>query len=230
MTDLVFKFLFIYLLSFRAHPAAYGRSWARGPIGAVASSLHHSHSSKGSKLHLRLTLHFTQLGILIPVSKARDRTHVLMNHSRVRYRWATMGTPVIDLILRQTKKCAFSFARHLVCAKRSLIFGPVWNIHERVWSMPNAFGQDQISRTFWPEPDVSMRFWTVPNINRYQGLFFVDQVSYGHTGQDQVSADHLFNNVFRLIFSTLWIMQYPKYCSFITVYYNLGLFYHFYCK
>ena len=32
-----------------AAPAAYGGSKARGPIGAVATSLHHSHSNVGSE-------------------------------------------------------------------------------------------------------------------------------------------------------------------------------------
>ena len=48
-------YLFIYLkfyLLFRAVPVAYGGSQARGPIGAVAAGLHHSHSNVGSGLHL----------------------------------------------------------------------------------------------------------------------------------------------------------------------------------
>ena len=40
---------------FRAVPAAYGGSQARRPIGAVAASLHHSHSNAGSEPHLRPT-------------------------------------------------------------------------------------------------------------------------------------------------------------------------------
>ena len=48
--------LFIYLVSlFRVEPTAYGSSQARGPIRAVAASLHHSHSNTRSKLHLRPT-------------------------------------------------------------------------------------------------------------------------------------------------------------------------------
>ena len=43
---------------FRAVPAAYG-SQARGPIGAVAASLRHSHSSARSKLHLQLWVTYT---------------------------------------------------------------------------------------------------------------------------------------------------------------------------
>ena len=38
-----FVFGFLYLL-FRAAPTAYGRYQARGPIGATAASLHHSHT------------------------------------------------------------------------------------------------------------------------------------------------------------------------------------------
>ena len=45
-------------LVFRATPRAYGGgdSQARGPVGAVAAGLHHSHSNKGSELRLRPTL------------------------------------------------------------------------------------------------------------------------------------------------------------------------------
>ena len=37
---------------FRAAPTAYGGSQARGPIGAAAAGLHHSHRNAGSKPHL----------------------------------------------------------------------------------------------------------------------------------------------------------------------------------
>ena len=42
----IFIYLFIYCL-FRAAPVAYGGSQARGPIGAVATGLHHSHGKAG---------------------------------------------------------------------------------------------------------------------------------------------------------------------------------------
>ena len=43
------------LLLSRAAPAAYGSSQARGPIGAAAAGLHHSHSNTRSELCLRPT-------------------------------------------------------------------------------------------------------------------------------------------------------------------------------
>ena len=63
---LYLSFKSIYLL-FRAAPAAYGSSH-RGPIGAAAAGLHHSHSHAGSH---------------DPLSKARDGTCVFMDTSRV---------------------------------------------------------------------------------------------------------------------------------------------------
>ena len=38
---------------FRAVPTAYGGSQARGPVGAEAAGLRHSHSNVGSEPHLR---------------------------------------------------------------------------------------------------------------------------------------------------------------------------------
>ena len=45
--------LFIYL--FRAAPAAYGGSQARGPVGAIATGLCQSHCNAGSEPQLRPT-------------------------------------------------------------------------------------------------------------------------------------------------------------------------------
>ena len=42
-----------------AAPAAYGGSQARGPIGAAAAGLHHSHSNAGSELCLQPTPQLT---------------------------------------------------------------------------------------------------------------------------------------------------------------------------
>ena len=53
--------LFFFFWLFRAAPAAYGSSQARGPIGAIAASLHHNHSNSGSELHLQPTPQFTAM-------------------------------------------------------------------------------------------------------------------------------------------------------------------------
>ena len=50
------KFFFFFCLFFRAAPAAYGGSQARGRIGAVAAGLYHSHSNARSKPCLQPTL------------------------------------------------------------------------------------------------------------------------------------------------------------------------------
>ena len=63
---------FIY---FRA-TLAYGSSQARGPTGAVAAGLRHSHSNTRSLTHC----------------KARDQTYLLMHTSQASYRCATAGT------------------------------------------------------------------------------------------------------------------------------------------
>ena len=52
-------FFFFFFLLFRAAPEAYGSSQAGNPIGAVVTSLHHSHSKEGSKPHLRPTPQLT---------------------------------------------------------------------------------------------------------------------------------------------------------------------------
>ena len=67
-----------------AAPAAYGGFQARGPIGAVATSLHQSHSNMGSEPHLQPTPQLMATPDLNPLSEARDRTCHLMVPSRIR--------------------------------------------------------------------------------------------------------------------------------------------------
>ena len=56
-TDVVLFFFYYYSLClFRAAPAAYGGSQARGPIGTVGSLiLRHSHNNSGSEPNLQST-------------------------------------------------------------------------------------------------------------------------------------------------------------------------------
>ena len=58
MTEFTFSFfIFFWSCLLRAAPAAYGGSQARGLIGVVAASLHHSHSNAVSEPRLRPTPH-----------------------------------------------------------------------------------------------------------------------------------------------------------------------------
>ena len=65
---ILFYFIFCLSASSRAAPAAYGGSQARGQIGAVAASLHHSSQPRR---------------ILNPLGKARDQTRNLMVPRRI---------------------------------------------------------------------------------------------------------------------------------------------------
>ena len=71
-------FIFVFRL-FRATPTACGSSQARSRIGAVTIGLHHSHSNSGFDPY-----HGPWQQILNPLSRARDRTPILVDVSRVR--------------------------------------------------------------------------------------------------------------------------------------------------
>ena len=73
-------FFFFFFFLFRAALVAYGSSQARGKIRAAAANLHHSPR---------------QRWILNPLTKARDRTCVLVDASQIHFHWATTGTPEV---------------------------------------------------------------------------------------------------------------------------------------
>ena len=54
-------YLFIYFCCFRATPEVYGSSQAKGPIGAAAAGLNHSHSNVSSELRLQSTPQLTTM-------------------------------------------------------------------------------------------------------------------------------------------------------------------------
>ena len=59
LAGVLFFFFFLVFCPFRAAPAAYGDSHAKGPIGAVAAGLRQSHSNTRSELRLRPTPQLT---------------------------------------------------------------------------------------------------------------------------------------------------------------------------
>ena len=72
-------YLFIYLfLLYRAVLAAYGGFQARGPIGAVTTGLHQSHSNAGSEPLCSPHHSSEQHRSLNPLCKARDCSRNLM--------------------------------------------------------------------------------------------------------------------------------------------------------
>ena len=80
---------------FRSFRMAYESPQARGRIGAIAVGLCHSHSNIGSEPCLQPTPRSWHCRILNPLSKARDRTGVLMDTSRIGFCCAMTGTPKV---------------------------------------------------------------------------------------------------------------------------------------
>ena len=56
--------------------------------------------------------------------------------------------------------------------------------------MPNGFGQDEMSRTFWCGQMSPWTFWTGPNITKYQVPFYVDQMSWAFWTGPDVLQEH----------------------------------------
>ena len=85
---------------FRTKPVAYGSSQARGSgwIRAAAACLHHSHRTPDLSHIYDLHNSSQQQWILNPISKARDRTRILLDTGRVNYHWAMMGTPAVRFL------------------------------------------------------------------------------------------------------------------------------------
>ena len=76
-------FLVLCFRLFRATPKAYGGSQARGWIRAIAAGLCHSYNNARSEPCLWPIPSSRQCWILNPLSKARNRTHILMDPSQL---------------------------------------------------------------------------------------------------------------------------------------------------
>ena len=96
----LFIYLFIYFCFFAiswATPAAYRDSQARGLIGAVATSLCHSHSHSQIQA-MSVTQLTRQRWILDPLSEARDGTCNLMVPSWICFHCTTEGTQSVTFL------------------------------------------------------------------------------------------------------------------------------------
>ena len=67
-----FLIFFVFCLFFRATPASYGGSQAKGRIGAVATGVYHNHSNAESEACIRPTPQLMTMPDSYPLSKARD--------------------------------------------------------------------------------------------------------------------------------------------------------------
>ena len=91
---LFYLFIFCLFVFSRAAPMAYGGSQARGPVGAAAAGLYHSHSNTGSEPCLQPTPQL--MATSEPESTERGQGSNLQAHgSLVGFvnHWATTGTP-----------------------------------------------------------------------------------------------------------------------------------------
>ena len=93
------NFIYLFLL-FRAAPAAYGGSQARGRIRVIAIVLCLSRSNTGSEPHLWLTTQLMATPELNPWSEARDQIHILMDVRFVNL-WTTERIPMNLIFLEQ---------------------------------------------------------------------------------------------------------------------------------
>ena len=95
-----FIYLFTNFCLFRATPAAYGGSQAKGQIRAIAAGLHYNHCNARPELTSGDLHHSSrQLRILNPLSEAGDQTCVLMDASQIHFHQAMMGTPGSHLFI-----------------------------------------------------------------------------------------------------------------------------------
>ena len=88
-----FLIFFFFFCLFRATPAAYGSSQARGQIRAIAASLYHSPTATKDLSYICNLHKSQQCWILNPLNKGRDQTRVLMDTCGVCFHWTTVGTP-----------------------------------------------------------------------------------------------------------------------------------------
>ena len=102
--------LFFFFFLFRATPATYGSSPARGQVGATAAGLHHSHGNTGSLTHW--------VGPEIQPASSWFLVGFL-NH------WATKGTPYAPLLFSVESAVYIFFVPVLI-----FILHLMWSVNE----------------------------------------------------------------------------------------------------
>ena len=88
-----FGFLFVCLFWFLGPPSAYGSTQTRGPIGATAARLHHSHSDVGSEPLLQPTPQLMATPESQPTEQARDQTRNLMVPNQINFHYPQQELP-----------------------------------------------------------------------------------------------------------------------------------------
>ena len=153
---LIFYFFFL----FRATPKAYGSSQAMAWIRTAAAGLHYSHSNVGCGIWAMSVTYTPQLTATLdplPLSKARDRTCVLVDTSCIRYRWATRE--LHDILLFWSKEIPLRpwVVSNLFCRLWTFLWNPHKRIRgKRLW-VCGGQGWPRALRQGWT-PSVSVQF------------------------------------------------------------------------
>ena len=105
-------FLFTYFLVFRAAPAARRSSRARARIGAAAETYATATAAWDPSRICDLPCSLRQYWILIPLSKARDQTCILMDTSWVLHPLSHNGNA--QFFFKKRILCVIGFPKYLV--------------------------------------------------------------------------------------------------------------------
>ena len=90
-----------FLFLFRATPAAYGSSQARGQIGASAASLHRRPGNRESKSHLRPTPHLTKTSAPRPSEQGQESNPHLHGYLSDSFLLSHNGNPSSPFLSRE---------------------------------------------------------------------------------------------------------------------------------
>ena len=169
--SLLFILLLLLLFPFRAAPMAYGSSQTRGRIWAEAANLLQPQQCQIHAASSTYTIAHGNYQILNPLSKARNRTHILRDTSRVRYCWATPRTPIVlffnitlVFFIKELSICSFS--------PRAFTYWRVWvtfitgcpALWLVIWLFSHSFSVDLFSLSFI----LKSFFWLPHGIRMFQ--------------------------------------------------------------